>query len=140
MIKKGEMYMCLQNVPLKLQEDCDLIFRKGEIYNSAVNGYLIDDFGQICKIESTVDYFLEIDTKILIDYHINKILSELNKAVEKHPKWPTNKFEQISILLEELGEVSKDLNDGRLDDARHELHQVGAMVLRTLMNWSDATK
>lgn len=38
-----------------------------------------------------------------------EIRFELNRAIEKHPNYPTNRFEQVCILQEEVGEVTKSV-------------------------------
>ena len=65
------------------------------------------------------------------------INDELRKAESKHPDWPKTKFEQMVILLEEVGEVAQSLNDRDTTKAKQELHQVGAMVVRILKNLND---
>lgn len=63
------------------------------------------------------------------------INNELRKAEAKHPEFPVNMFEQLAIITEELGEVAQALNDQDKEQAKKELHQVGAMVIRMLKNW-----
>ena len=64
---------------------------------------------------------------------------EFCRAVVKHPKWPTDAIHASAILNEEAGELTQvaiDFHfsgDGR-EHMREEAIQVGAMVLRFLMN------
>lgn len=75
---------------------------------------------------------------------ITPIVNELRSAEKKHPKFPTNLFEQVCILQEEAGEVSKAANDiafnrrkggfarKEVDELVTELRQTAAMCLRIL--------
>lgn len=58
------------------------------------------------------------------------VLNELKKAEIKHPSFYTYPADQLSILMEEVGEVAKDINDEK--DYSTEVAQVGAVVLRML--------
>lgn len=56
---------------------------------------------------------------------------ELADAIEKHGLQNGVTFEkQFMILMEEVGEVAKDLIDGKLPEAMKEIHQVLAMVYK----------
>lgn len=67
------------------------------------------------------------------------LIYELVRAVIKHPKWPTDAIHASAILNEEAGELTQAAIDfhfsgeGR-EHMREEAIQVGAMVLRFLMN------
>lgn len=71
---------------------------------------------------------------------MKEIRFELNRAIEKHPNYPTNRFEQVCILQEEVGEVTKSVLQleqeakGSLQDIKAELIQSAAMCIRMLMN------
>ena len=67
------------------------------------------------------------------------LLTELRRAHDLHPLWPTDPYRVLAIIGEELGEAQQ----AALDATYHgqpwsryevELVQVGAMVLRALMN------
>jgi len=69
----------------------------------------------------------------------NPIDAELKRAERKHPAWPPNIFEQLAILQEEAGEVTKAVlqykrEGGKLQDVRSELVQTAAMCMRMLQN------
>ncbi len=58
---------------------------------------------------------------------------ELERAEKKHPDFPKNMFQQLAIMQEEAGEVTKAVldyysGDGSIDDVRDELIQTAAFV------------
>ena len=62
---------------------------------------------------------------------------ELQKAIKKHPDYPTDMYKQVAILNEESGEVTKAVlhyhdEGGSLADVREELLQTAAMCMRML--------
>ena len=61
---------------------------------------------------------------------IESILNELKQAEIKHPYFVESKYQLVSLLTEEAGEVAKDVNDGKC--YKKELAQVGVLVLRGL--------
>ncbi|HDY88900.1 MAG TPA: hypothetical protein ENH82_12410 [bacterium] len=68
-----------------------------------------------------------------------KIEAELLRAKEKHPIWPKNIHAQNTVLVEEVGEVSKAIlhyqyEKGPFDDIEKELIQTASMCLRMLEN------
>ena len=68
----------------------------------------------------------------------NDIYLELERSNMKHGEMPENMFEQITIVNEEIGEVSKAIldfhyEDGTLDDVRKELIQSCAMCVKMLL-------
>ena len=63
-----------------------------------------------------------------------KIDQAYREACLKHPEFPKGIFAQLSILAEEVGEVFKAANEQDIEGLKQELYQVGAMVLRVLMN------
>lgn len=70
---------------------------------------------------------------------IEKIVEELKRAEEKHPVYPNNIFEQLAIMQEEAGEVTKAVlhhtyENASLEDVRDELIQTAAMCIRMLKN------
>ena len=63
--------------------------------------------------------------------------AELKRAKEKHPDYPQNIFEQVAIMNEEAGEVTKAVlhykrEGGSLQDVKDELIQTAAMCMRML--------
>lgn len=70
---------------------------------------------------------------------IEKIIEELKRAEEKHPVYPSNIFEQLAIMQEEAGEVTKAVlhqkyENGSLEEVENELIQTAAMCIRMLKN------
>lgn len=70
---------------------------------------------------------------------ITEILTELKKAKEKYPEWPTDKIHQVAIMAEEAGEsVRAALNhiyhNESISEYRTELLQTAAMCIRCLEN------
>ncbi len=62
---------------------------------------------------------------------INDLIDELTYAIEKHPRFATNDHEALSILMEEVGEVAKDVNDKKDSEfIDKELLQVAAVSIR----------
>ena len=67
----------------------------------------------------------------------NPIDAELMKAKAKHPAWPPDLFEQVAIMNEEAGEVTKAVlhykrEGGSLQNVKDELVQTAAMCMRML--------
>lgn len=61
----------------------------------------------------------------------------LAEAKEKHPNWPENIFEQLAILQEEAGEITKAVlhykrENGSLPELKKEIFQTAAMCMRFL--------
>lgn len=71
---------------------------------------------------------------------IQLINDELKRAKLIHPDYPTNIYKQLTILIEETGEVAKavlhydDEGTGSLQDVKDELVQTAAMCIRMLEN------
>ena len=61
---------------------------------------------------------------------IELILNELKQAEIKHPDFVESKYQLVSLLTEEAGEVAKDVNN--IQCYKKELAQVGVIVLRGL--------
>ena len=64
---------------------------------------------------------------------------ELTRAENLHPNYPSSIFQQLAIMQEEAGEVTKavlDYSEGKaaLHDVREELTQTAAMCVRMLKN------
>lgn len=64
---------------------------------------------------------------------------ELCRAKKLHQNYPTDMFQQLAIMQEEAGEVTKavlDYSDGKdtIEHIREELIQTAAMCLRMLEN------
>jgi len=72
----------------------------------------------------------------------NEIECELAFAKSKFPEWPTDPFQALAVLQEEVGELTnavlertyKHKNDPSLEDIRGEGIQVAAMAIRFLEN------
>lgn len=63
------------------------------------------------------------------------IAKELARAEKKHPNFPENMYEQLAIMQEEAGEVSKAVlhyhhEGGTLQDVKKELIETAAMCMR----------
>ena len=74
-----------------------------------------------------------------LDMANNLIMQELELAVAKHPRWPTDPIHAVAIMAEESGEaVRASLNlvyeSGNMAELRREVIQTGAMAIRVLMN------
>lgn len=63
---------------------------------------------------------------------LSKITTALQSARLRHPEFPKNLFEQLSIITEELGEMAQALNDGNERDARKEALDTIAVLIRFL--------
>lgn len=58
---------------------------------------------------------------------------ELLHAKKKHPLFPKDRYEQVCIIIEEIGEVSKAAQENNIADYREELLQVIVTCKRALM-------
>lgn len=90
-------------------------------------------------IEPQVNQFINVMKNKI---EVKAILLELEAAETKHPNWPDNIFEQVTILQEEAGEVSKAVlqwmrESGNIHEVRKELRQTAAMCIRMLKNLKD---
>jgi len=63
------------------------------------------------------------------------ILSERKRQDNLHEYFPLVLSEQMMILMEEIGEVFKAINDN--SNTKEELVQCAAVIVRILENWSD---
>lgn len=64
---------------------------------------------------------------------------ELMRAEKKHPLWPKDLFQQLAIMQEEAGEVTKAVLDyhfssDTLQHIKEELIQTAAMCMRMIKN------
>ena len=69
----------------------------------------------------------------------NIIDTELKKAERKHPNYPKDMYQQLAIMQEEAGEVTRAVlhyhnENGSLEDIKKELIQTAAMCVRMLQN------
>ncbi len=69
----------------------------------------------------------------------SEIDAELNRAKQKHPNWPKGMFQQLAIMQEEAGEVTKAVlhyhyEGGTIEHVKEELVQTAAMCMRMLEN------
>lgn len=93
------------------------------------------------EVKSTVNIDKDlIDEKL--NNHLLQIIRAYKHACAKHPYFPSNMFEQLSIMIEEAGEVAQAVNDfkfsgGSISDIKNELYQTAAMCLRMLNNLND---
>jgi len=65
------------------------------------------------------------------------VLTELEKAEKKHPKWPKDYVKRAAIVLEEAGELIREANlldegKGSLENIKTECVQTAATSLRLL--------
>ena len=70
---------------------------------------------------------------------IATIFAELRAAEKKHPNWPDDLFEHMTIIGEEYGEACQAVlkykyEGGPFYDVIRELSQTAAMCIRTLIN------
>ena len=99
-----------------------------------------------CLYSGTVRAFEQVtlDMKDNMEY-FQKINFALAKAEIIHKDFPSDPFRQLSIMIEEAGEVSKALNDlsemhsgddtrEMVQNVREELYQTAAMCVRMLKN------
>jgi hypothetical protein len=65
------------------------------------------------------------------------VLTEMERAIHQHPKWPTDNVKRAAIVLEESGELIREANRidegvGSLDELKNECIQTAAMCFRML--------
>lgn len=70
---------------------------------------------------------------------IEMILSEYDKAVQKHPFWPDDVIHAVAIMIGEAGEamqaaINYRTCEGGMEDLILEIAQTGAMCVRLLEN------
>ncbi|MEZ6124855.1 MAG: hypothetical protein R3C49_17035 [Planctomycetaceae bacterium] len=71
----------------------------------------------------------------------DEIVHELQRAVEKHPTWPTDPLHALAVLGEEFGELTQatlqhiyEPEKSSLSDVRTEALQTAAMAIRFLLS------
>jgi len=76
-----------------------------------------------------------------MDKAIHEIVIELERAVEKFPRWPTDPLHAAAVLGEEFGELTKAILETIYEapksteaDVRKEAIQTAAMALRFVMS------
>lgn len=81
---------------------------------------------------------MELNSELERLQKYNEIDAELTKAKTKHPNYPTSLLEQLAIMQEEAGEVTKAVlhyvqqEGGSKEEIRKELIQTAAMCVRML--------
>jgi NTP pyrophosphatase (non-canonical NTP hydrolase) len=72
---------------------------------------------------------------------VDEILSEVRRATEKFPTWPTDPLHALAILGEEYGELTKEMlqltyepHKTSPEEIRKEAIQTAAMALRLAMS------
>ena len=63
---------------------------------------------------------------------MNEIIQAVQRARKKHPHFADNRFHAVSLASEELGEFSKAVNEGKLEQARQEALDTIAVLVRFL--------
>ncbi len=63
---------------------------------------------------------------------MDEIIKAVKSARKKHPHFACNKFHEVSLATEELGEFSRAVNDGDLEQARKEALDTIAVLVRFL--------
>lgn len=63
---------------------------------------------------------------------MNEIIKAVNQAREKHPYFAETNWEAVSLAMEELGEFSKAVNEGKLEQAEEEALDTIAVLVRFL--------
>lgn len=88
-------------------------------------------------MDSETNKFPKVDGMSVYLNKYREIDAELVRAELKHPDFPVSIFEQLAIMQEEAGEVTKAVlhwkyENGSLQDVRDELIQTAAMCMRML--------
>ena len=63
---------------------------------------------------------------------MNEIIKAVEYARKKHPYFAETNWEAVSLAMEELGEFSKAVNEGKLEQARQEALDTIAVLVRFL--------
>lgn len=82
----------------------------------------------------------ELDRYIKMYEKFKGVDKALSLAKVKHPNYPRDMYEQVAIITEELGEVSKAVleyhnekeKNIKFEDIKNELEQTAAMCIRML--------
>jgi hypothetical protein len=75
---------------------------------------------------------------------IHGVFSELTRAIDKFPTWPTDPLHALAVLGEEFGELTKDVlqmtyepHKTNAENVRNEAIQTAAMALRFAASLDD---
>ena len=98
-----------------------------DIYNEIIDEYK----QQVLKIK--------YDDKYKIDLLLKDVKTEYFRAKKIHPDYPDDIFEQLAIMQEEAGEVTKAVLDYKykkdtIEHIKEELTQTAAMCIRMINN------
>ena len=63
---------------------------------------------------------------------MNEIIKAVEHARKKHPHFAETNWEAVSLAMEELGEFSKEVNEGKLEQALQEALDTIAVLVRFL--------
>ena len=66
-----------------------------------------------------------------------KVIKEMSRAEEKHPKFPTDVVKMMGIITEESGEAMREANhmdegNGSIEELKNELYQTIGTCFRAL--------
>lgn len=80
----------------------------------------------------------KIEFELFTDKYYDTVNDYLIEATKKHPDFPKNVVEMVSIMAEEAGEAIRAANNyqhekGQLDEVKTELYQTAAMCIRCLI-------
>lgn len=146
---EGEIYRRIPNPDYRSWEKCEHKNIKSYHDDSVICNdcnCVIEQFGE--KIDNPVplhggDYgkFIFVPHAPPSEGEYAEIDSELQRAKVKHPNYPPDMFQQLAIMQEEAGEVTKAVlhyhyENGSLENVRKELIQTSAMCVRMLQNIS----
>ena len=68
---------------------------------------------------------------------MNKIIKAVQHAKEKHPAFCVNGYHAISLATEELGKLSKAMNDGNLEQVELEALDTIAVLVRIIEKFQE---
>lgn len=114
----------------KYRDGDDIVIFKDGSFNSAINytnNVLIIPFEKFTK-QNPETVSIQIPANYAYQFEI--ALKHLRKAEEKHSVFPTDPKQQLPILIEEVGEIAKDINDGNCH--KSEVADTLAVCLRML--------
>lgn len=91
---------------------------------------------------SNVTSNISVEIPIHLVKPIELLLKEYKSACEKHPVFPSSKFEQFAILSEEVHEYNKEIQNDAHEctigtNTITELAQIGAVVLRMVEHYQN---
>ncbi len=89
-------------------------------------------------------HFKEI-TQIVAGPIIGEVADEMDRALDKHPNWPKDKFIALSIVSEELGEAHQALLQATFENkninfVREEMIQVIVSAFRFIKHFDEGAK